>query len=45
MAEQFAEGAWLKRVPELVAMHKAEGRRSIGAAAAARIVGETPSGP
>ena len=43
-AEQFAEGAWLERVPELVTMSKNEGRRSVGAAAAARIVGETLSG-
>lgn len=38
--EELAEGTWLERVPELLAMPKAEGRRSNGTAAAAGLVRE-----
>ena len=37
-AEEFAQGTWLERVPELLAMPRTEGRRRNGTAAAAGIV-------
>jgi len=43
-AEEIAGEAWLERVPELLAMRKAEGNRANGASAAARIVHRLLSG-
>jgi hypothetical protein len=37
---ELAEGTWLERVPELLAMPKAQDRRTNGSAAAAGLIRE-----